>query len=99
MNKKQKLVFLVGAGIIVLMGLMPPWYYRAAYPEGERIYTVSIPASPTYGFLFSPPDMDLVHARIEGQPHVPCIDLRRLFVQWVAVAIATTGIILTLKRK
>ncbi len=24
-NKKQKIVFLVGLGIIVLMGLIPPW--------------------------------------------------------------------------
>lgn len=27
MNKKQKIVFLVGLGIIVLMGLIPPWCF------------------------------------------------------------------------
>jgi hypothetical protein len=42
MNKKQKIVFLVGLGIIVLMGLIPPW--SDSY-SGESFYD----------FLFSSP--------------------------------------------
>jgi hypothetical protein len=35
MNKKQKIVFLVGLGIIVLMGLIPPLFNSY---HGERFY-------------------------------------------------------------
>jgi hypothetical protein len=57
MNRKQKIVFLIGVGIIVLMGLMPPWYYHALY---FRDYDSQFPGAATlptgYGFLFYPPD-------------------------------------------
>jgi hypothetical protein len=47
MNKKQKVVFLVGIGIIVIMGLVPPWYYQSRGPY---------PSSPGgYGFILSTP--------------------------------------------
>jgi hypothetical protein len=61
MNKKQKAVFLVGVGLIVLMGLIPPWYYDN--PETDqrpkKIYG-------GYAFLFSPspPPLATEHAAL-----------------------------------
>ena len=36
MNKKQKIVLFVTLGIIVVMGLFPPWYYRAVLIKGDQ---------------------------------------------------------------
>lgn len=84
MNKKQKIAFLVGIGIIVLMGLIPPWYY--AFVGGPHRLLGA------YGLLFSPPS--LVGAEDLADVY---IDLSRLLVQWAVVAIATAGIVLVLK--
>ena len=52
MNKKQKVVFLVGVGIIVVMGLIPPWHLEVLFDLDQQIpLTVRL----GYGFLFSPP--------------------------------------------
>jgi hypothetical protein len=47
MNKKQRIVFLAGTGIIVLMGLIPPWYFHRTgdYPDSPGYY----------GFIFATP--------------------------------------------
>ena len=37
MNKKQKVVFLVGVGIIVLMGLIPPWHCEVLFDLDQKI--------------------------------------------------------------
>jgi hypothetical protein len=81
MNKKQKIVFLVGFGTIVIMGLIPPWYFPG---PGEALIEGS------YGFIFSPPSY-------EGYTFAPNIDLYRLLVQWAVVIIATGGMIFILK--
>jgi hypothetical protein len=46
MNRIQQLTVIIGVAIMVLMGLMPPWYFSigyGAYFKGG------------YGFLFFPP--------------------------------------------
>ena len=86
MNKKQKIVFLVGIGIIVIMGLIPPWHYYAVYSRDQQI---PIELVGGYEFLFSP-------SMLSGNT-IPHIDLCRLLVQWAVVAIATAGIVLVLK--
>ncbi len=47
MNRKQKRIFFIGIAIIVLMGLIPPWYYQARGPFPSR------PGG--YGFIFDTP--------------------------------------------
>jgi hypothetical protein len=54
MNKKQKTVFLVGVGLIVLIGLIPPWHYDVLEP-GQRPKKIHA----GYGFLFCPPPAPL----------------------------------------
>ncbi|MGD0827516.1 MAG: hypothetical protein ABSA09_05455 [Desulfobaccales bacterium] len=63
MNKKQKIVFLVGLGIIVLMGLIPPWYF----------YSPNISTPGHYAFIFSSDtvyyeigtNIDIIHLAIQ----------------------------------
>jgi hypothetical protein len=50
MNKKQKMVLLVGVGLIVLIGLVPPWHYDV-FETGQLPKKIHA----GYGFLFSPP--------------------------------------------
>jgi hypothetical protein len=94
-NKKQKIVFLVGVGIIVLMGLIPPWYYHAVFSENQR---TAFEFDGGYQFLFSP-DLRVSYKFEKYFPprERPCINLSRLLVQWAVVAIATAGIVLVFK--
>lgn len=94
MNKKQKVVFLVGVGIIVIMGLIPPWYYHSVRSLDQRI---AFEINGDYGSLFSPPSSDLPRFNIRDT--LVLIDLSRLLVQWAVVAIATAGIVLVLQDK
>jgi hypothetical protein len=97
MNKKQKVVLLVGVAIIVLMGLIPPWYYHVVRTEDQRI---AFEGEGGYAFLFSPPSFSLKsssHYPFEDPRAISRINLSRLLVQWAVVAIATAGIVLVLK--
>jgi hypothetical protein len=94
MNKKQKIVCLIGVGVIILMTLIPPWYYHVASRRvGDR--QIVFEHQGNYGFLFSPPDPPDFGYR---NYCIARIDLSRLLVQWVVVAIATGGIVWFLKR-
>lgn len=102
MNKKQRVVFLVGVGIIILMGLIPPWYYRAVLPSGDHIAQFTVRADRDYGFLFDPPPTFDFLEDAQGHkkgfyPVLPCIDFSRLLLQWAVVAIATAAMIFILK--
>jgi hypothetical protein len=94
MNRKQKVVFLVGVGIIVMMGLIPPWYYHSVFTEEQRI---ACEINGDYGFLFSPPQPPSDLVRFKAKYTLILIDYSRLLVQWAVVAIATAGIVLVLK--
>lgn len=61
MNNKQKAVLLVGVGLIVLMGLIPPWYYDN--PETDKKPKIIYGG---YAFLFSPspPPLAKEHAAL-----------------------------------
>ena len=86
MNKKQKICLWIGIAIIVLMSLFPPWFYTHA-----RITEVQTNAG--YHFLLIPPlPYDKVGSGIR-------LDTSRLFVQWVVIAIITSGLIVTFKDK
>ena len=79
MNKKQKVAILVGVGIIVLMGLFPPWCWNTPR-DGQYIHR-----SGEYDLLFSGSD----YSGQRGDE----IDVTRLVIQWIVVAIATAGIV------
>ena len=57
-RKRQKATILIGVGIIVFMGLFPPWYYHALYYRDfyDRPFQAAAMLPAGYGFLFSPPD-------------------------------------------
>lgn len=105
MNKKQKAVLLIGAAIVILMGLFPPWYYHVIINYEQRI-PFTTRGEYDYGFIFNPPPVkyDLEdeipdkNALQYINVHVaPTIDFGRLFVQWVTVIIAASSLIFIMK--
>jgi hypothetical protein len=105
MNKKQKVIFLVGVGIIVGMGLIPPWHCQVLFGLDQRIpFTMDA----GYRFLFSPPTWESYPSQYrkgstednqyEGTAAAPSIALSQLSVQWVVVAIGVGGILIVLRR-
>ncbi len=100
MNKKQRTIIIIGLGIILLMGLIPPWkcaFSVARLPRLER------PAG--YGFIFYPPSPVKVAKSEEfgstfmGRPSYWSVqlDVKRLLIQWAVVIIAMAGIFLVFK--
>jgi len=87
-DKKEKIVILVAIAIIIFMGLFPPWTYTYIM-QG----TCSEKAT-GYQFLFWPPAPEGGHWRFGIY-----LDFKRLFLQWVMVAISTFGALLWLKIK
>jgi hypothetical protein len=78
MNKKQRLVLVIGILVCLVMGLFPPWkgYFTGRYNADtgnvERVFA-------GYAFLLSPPtQIDRTGLRTE-------IDLAVLIIQWVFV--------------
>jgi hypothetical protein len=99
MNKKQKVVFLVGVGIIVLMGLIPPWHCEVLFDLDQKI---PLTMEAGYGFLFSPPTFESypsLHHKSDyyGASVAPFIALSQLCVQWAVVAIGVGGILIVLR--
>ena len=89
MNKRQRIVVLVGVAIVAGMMLFPPWQrqaggqFSAFYKSRSPTYTA--PAG--YGFLFyQPPDAERV-------------DISRLAVQCAVVAVLAFGACVALARK
>lgn len=90
MNRKQRACIKVGFLLLVLATLFPPWTYS------YRTSSLGLPRLPTlsglrsnsssgssYGFLFRPPS---------GGARV---DLNRLFVEWVLIALVTSAFFLS----
>jgi len=76
-NNKQKFVILIGVGLMVLLGLYPPWVQSTSF-RGTLLNKLA------YGWIFSPPSHDLLKTSI---------DFMRLIVQWLVVTIATAGFV------
>lgn len=83
MNKKQKIALWVGASVIVLMGLVPPWTSRGWSRNGRGQGR----HAGGYGLIFYPPGSA---AGIDGT---------RLLVQWALAALVTGVVVATLKDK
>lgn len=89
MNKLQKAIIVVGAVVGISMGLIPPW---------TNIYTIPFhqknPAG--YALLFSPPYPEENSYGLGGSVE---LDIDRLIIQWVIVAMAIgLGIVLANKK-
>lgn len=83
MNKRQIIALWLGLIAFVLMGLYPPWI------SAEGLYR----ADHRYAFILNPP----VYEQIRGLKLIPLIDIPRLAVQWILVAVVTGGLIVTVK--
>lgn len=93
MQGRALIALWVGVGLIVVMGLFPPW---VAYTF--RTGDVPMSGGPlTYyrhHFLLNPPET------IGGSPgQYAFIDLSRLIVRWVLVGSVTLALVLTLNRR
>ena len=94
MNKKQKVVFLVGVGIIMVMGLIPPWHIEVLFNLNQK-FPCTVDAG--YGFLFSPPARLPTWGSDADINVAPFIALSQLCVQWAIVAIGVGGILIALR--
>ena len=85
---KRHIMAALGVGVCGLMAVFPPWvgrYAPARVGSSENL---------GYGFVMTPP------ARPKrGGPWDVSIDLRRLFIQWSAVAAITAVLILTFRER
>jgi len=106
MNKKQKTTIIIGLGIILLMGLIPPWKCTFSIASGgsQEIPYPRVERPAGYGFIFYPPSPVRVtrSGNFSGFMMASSywsvrLDITRLFIQWVVVAIAVAGICLFLK--
>jgi hypothetical protein len=88
MHKYQTKVMIAGLVLIILMGAFPPWTYTFTL---QGIYS-EVPAG--YSFIADPPQ-----PRERNYAHGVKLDIGRLFVQWIIVAVSTgLGIVLLSKR-
>lgn len=94
-RRRQQAFFLLGIGIIVTMGLMPPWQYKAFC----RADQAPITGMAGYGFLFSPA-LDSCPVGISEkcceEKMTLSIDLTGLLVQWAVVIIGMGGLLIVL---
>jgi hypothetical protein len=79
---------------MILMGLIPPWYYHAVVYEEQHIPFI-MRGEYDYGSIFNPPPVaELTYISAHA---VPNIDFGRLFVQWTTVTIAIAALIFIMK--
>ena len=92
MNRRQKACLQVGFLVLIASALFPPWTYSyrssSGLPRLPRLPTLAgsrsdNSAASSYGFLFHPP---FGGARV---------DVNRLFVEWVLIALVTSGLFLS----
>lgn len=84
MNRAQTIAVWVGIVLVVLMGVFPPWNRVSEAPAYH------LERSAGYAPVFLPP-LDLLR-----YSHIQ-VNVRRLLVQWGAVAIATIAIVWALR--
>ena len=104
MNRKQEIAILIGAAVLVLMGLFPPWRYTVKEHFFVRIprTLVRVHEFERYRFLFLDPSRT---GRTLGRanPRVSDISVRldstRLVVQWAVVVLAAGPLVFALRTK
>lgn len=87
MNKKQRVVVLIGVALVAAMMLFPPWTYRwkSAVPLPGGTPTETRTAG--YALLFAPPRSDAY------------VDTSRLVIQMGIVAVLAFGLYVSLGHK
>lgn len=88
MNRRQTTCLWAGIAVFVLMGLFPPWYVPPSSTPRSRdnyIQPVGWADFHRYQFFFT---------KNPGP-----IDMPRLVIQWIIVAVVTGGLMLTFRRK
>ena len=89
MNKKQLIAMWVGIGIIVFMGIFPPFMLKVS---GQDCYV-------GYGFI-APLPQDYFELLVTfSNESATMIDFTRLLTQWTVVSALTAGFIITFKGK
>ncbi|MBW1678385.1 MAG: trypsin-like peptidase domain-containing protein [Deltaproteobacteria bacterium] len=86
MSDREKKILWIGLAITFIMGLWPPWTYTFI---GDTIHAEK-PAG--YAFLFTPPLPES-----DDLPFGIKLDMLRLCIQWFLTALATTGILVSLR--
>lgn len=86
MNVKQKRCLWVGVFFFVLAGLVPPWIGRVDIP-----YRAHFERPLGYSFIINPPNPGGLEKEVSIQ-----LDLRRLSVEWLIVAMVTGAGIATM---
>ena len=92
MNRRQKVVVVIGVFLVIASGLFPPY-------EGEvRRSGDNLKGFVGYGFLFSPPSQQDVSKALGG-PEFLCssqIETQRVWLQLATVIVATLGLVVLL---
>ncbi len=88
MNRKQKICLWLGIVAIVIIGIFSPWLYTTT---GNGLNSKK---NAGYSCILFPPPPKGV-----GLRYGISLDVSRLCVQWVIVAVVTGGLIVTLKDK
>lgn len=91
-NKQWQIIVLwAGAGLIVLMGLLPPWIL-VRHPEVQAYYSTSERVG--YYWVFDPPEPKEFRRGRRGSCHV---NIPRLLIQWAIVGSVAGASIYTLR--
>jgi hypothetical protein len=90
MNRKQIICLWIGIGVIVLMGLFPPWFFAV------DAYGAKMKKNKGYIFILTPPphEFELTNRPVSV---MSSIDFSRLCLQGAMVAVVTSGLIVTFK--
>jgi hypothetical protein len=105
LNLMQKRILLVGVGIIILMGLIPPWsattqtIHFSGYPH-KAIASHAAESAAGYHFIFFPPRKSDFSGDSSNQTDSSIdyrLDFGRLFIQWFFVSLSTAALMFYFK--
>ena len=97
MNRKQRLVLIVGCIAVLMLTLFPPWVYQFKIDDS----LIKIPG--VHAFVFAPPSQgDAIRTLGVGLPFYLTsvwLDGPRLAGEFAGVVLATTGLVLAFWRR
>jgi hypothetical protein len=93
MNKKQRVVFIVGGAIAFLMCLVPPYRYASTGRLGTDTFGYAFIFDPSWRIAF---DEGFIFDSMYGDAH---LDIPRFLIQILAVSILCTGLVFLFKGK
>jgi hypothetical protein len=104
MNRKQSAVILIGAVVLVLMGLFPPWRYTEKRYYHLPRHLIQVTESQHYRFVFADPSRrgaatGSYLAGYEITDMSVRMDATRLVAQWAVVVITAGALVFALRTK